>query len=148
MQESVVTFASSHVQLQPDRLLGLIPGSGALKAGKWARSLIITNSLQSGSQNVLENLDILLVKKPNGNTKVEGGKITKTKSSQNAKEHTHHVWYVVPCCSETSPSPRPHAVTAHKTTIHMFVTAIKTKLRGLSPRANYTDRATAACRRS
>jgi hypothetical protein len=24
----------------------------------------------------------------------------------------------------------------------------KTKLRGLSPRANYTDRATAACRRS
>jgi hypothetical protein len=25
---------------------------------------------------------------------------------------------------------------------------IKTKLRGLSPRANYTDRATAACRRS
>jgi hypothetical protein len=26
--------------------------------------------------------------------------------------------------------------------------ALKTKLRGLSPRANYTDRATAACRRS
>jgi hypothetical protein len=25
---------------------------------------------------------------------------------------------------------------------------LKTKLRGLSPRANYTDRATAACRRS
>jgi hypothetical protein len=27
-------------------------------------------------------------------------------------------------------------------------TKIKNKLRGLSPRANYTDRATAACRRS
>jgi hypothetical protein len=27
-------------------------------------------------------------------------------------------------------------------------TCIKTKLHGLSPRANYTDRATAACRRS
>jgi hypothetical protein len=30
----------------------------------------------------------------------------------------------------------------------MFLKKLKTKLHGLSPRANYTDRATAACRRS
>jgi hypothetical protein len=29
----------------------------------------------------------------------------------------------------------------------MFITVYKTKLRGLAPQANYTDRATAACRR-
>jgi hypothetical protein len=32
--------------------------------------------------------------------------------------------------------------------IDLIVTSKKTKLHGLSPQANYTDRATAACRRS
>jgi hypothetical protein len=32
--------------------------------------------------------------------------------------------------------------------IEFFIIVIKKKLHGLSPRANYTDRATAACRRS
>jgi hypothetical protein len=34
------------------------------------------------------------------------------------------------------------------TTLPHVLGSIKKKLRGLSPRANYTDRATAACRRS
>jgi hypothetical protein len=46
---------------------------------------------------------------------------------------------------------RLHSVTARKTTMQNF-TAMKTSLtyllHGLSPRANYTDRATAASRRS
>lgn len=37
VQESAVIFASSDIQLKPDRLLVLIPGSGAVKAGQWAR---------------------------------------------------------------------------------------------------------------
>jgi hypothetical protein len=41
----------------------------------------------------------------------------------------------------------------HKSYVHYFAirsakTKKKTELRGLSPRANYTDRATAACRPS
>jgi hypothetical protein len=32
--------------------------------------------------------------------------------------------------------------------IYIYIYKLKTKLHGLSPRANYTDRATAACRRS
>lgn len=37
VQESAVIFVSSDIQLKPDWLLILIPGSGAVKSGQWAR---------------------------------------------------------------------------------------------------------------
>jgi hypothetical protein len=37
---------------------------------------------------------------------------------------------------------------AYLITLALNITTLKTKLRGLSPQANYTDRATATCRRS
>jgi hypothetical protein len=47
------------------------------------------------------------------------------------------------CLNQTwNPSSTLTSLTSHKTK------KTKTKLHGLSPRANYTDRATAACRRS
>lgn len=36
-QESAVIFVSSDVPSNPDHLLVLIPGSGAVKSGQWAR---------------------------------------------------------------------------------------------------------------
>lgn len=97
VQESAVIFVSSDLQLKPDRLLVLIPGSGAVKSGQWARSLIINDSLQSGSQipfikRARELGYAVIVMNPNENIKVVGGKVIKIKNSQNAKEHAHYIW--------------------------------------------------------
>jgi hypothetical protein len=42
---------------------------------------------------------------------------------------------------------RKEVVTKHGTSISLLRGYLKTNLRGLSPRGNYADRATAACRR-
>jgi hypothetical protein len=37
VQESAIIFVSSDILSKPDHLLVLIPGSGAVKSGQWAR---------------------------------------------------------------------------------------------------------------
>ncbi|XP_021933758.1 UPF0528 protein CG10038 isoform X2 [Zootermopsis nevadensis] len=96
-QESAVIFVSSDILSRPDHLLVLIPGSGAVRSGQWARSLIINDSLQSGSQipfikRARELGYAVIVMNPNDNVKVIDGKKIKIKNSRNGMEHADYVW--------------------------------------------------------
>lgn len=82
------------------RALVLIQGSGAVRAGIWARSVCINEGLQTGSMlpflEVCKNLDIaVLVMNPNFNRDPETGAIVPY--SQTMTEHAKFVWrnYVV-----------------------------------------------------
>jgi len=97
VQESAVIFVSPDALSKPDVLLVLIPGSGAVKSGQWARSLIINDSLQSGSQipfikRARELGYAVIVMNPNENTKVINGKEIKIVNSGDATEHADYVW--------------------------------------------------------
>jgi fructose-specific component phosphotransferase system IIB-like protein len=97
VQKSAVIFVSSDALSKPDVLLVLIPGSGVVKSGQWARSLIINDSLQSGSQipfikRARELGYAVIVMNPNENTKVINGKKINIVNSSNATEHADYVW--------------------------------------------------------
>lgn len=75
-------------------LLILIHGSGAVRAGQWARSLIINDNLDMGTQipyikSALSKNYGVLVLNPNDNCLSNGKKIPQSSSGE---EHTHYVW--------------------------------------------------------
>ncbi|PSN35376.1 UPF0528 protein [Blattella germanica] len=95
--ESTFVFATPDIHNNPERLLVLIHGSGAVKAGQWARSLIINDNIKSGSQipyikKAKELGYAVLVMNTNDNTRVVNGKLIKIKGSRNANEHADYVW--------------------------------------------------------
>ncbi|CAG9790772.1 unnamed protein product [Diatraea saccharalis] len=77
-----------------DILMILINGSGAVRAGQWARSLIINESLDKGTQipyirrAIAKDYGVMILN-TNDNYEVNGKKI---KNSSNAEEHAHYVW--------------------------------------------------------
>ncbi|KAK3919597.1 Cotranscriptional regulator FAM172A [Frankliniella fusca] len=90
-------FASEDALSNPDKLIVLIHGSGVVRAGQWARSLIINDNIQSGTQipyieQAMANGYGILVLNTNDNTRVIDGKVVPIKESSNALEHASWVW--------------------------------------------------------
>lgn len=90
-------FASKDALSNPDKLMVLIHGSGVVRAGQWARSLIINDNLQSGTQipyikqAKAEGYGILVLN-TNDNTRVVDDKVVPIKESSNPIEHASWVW--------------------------------------------------------
>ncbi|XP_047029058.1 FAM172 family protein homolog CG10038 [Helicoverpa zea] len=79
---------------QKDVLVILIHGSGAVRAGQWARSLIINDNLDMGTQipyikKALQKGYGVMVLNPNDNCQNNGKKIP---NSSSGEEHTSYVW--------------------------------------------------------
>ncbi|GBP79900.1 UPF0528 protein CG10038 [Eumeta japonica] len=86
-------FVSKEYELK-DRLLVLIHGSGVVRAGQWARSLIINDKIDSGTQipyikKAVENGFGVLIMNTNDNHKANGDTIPKSGSPE---EHASYVW--------------------------------------------------------
>ncbi|KAK9508114.1 hypothetical protein O3M35_007847 [Rhynocoris fuscipes] len=89
-------FSSENAEVC-DKLIILIHGTGVVKAGQWARSLIINDSLDSGTQipyiRKAQELGYgVYVLNTNDNYRVIDGKKTPIKGSSNAQEHASSVW--------------------------------------------------------
>lgn len=90
-------FASDDALSNPYKLMILIHGSGVVRAGQWARSLIINDSLQSGTQiPYIKKAKALgygvFVFNTNDNTVLVDGKVVPIKGSSNPTEHANSVW--------------------------------------------------------
>lgn len=95
--ESTFVFASQDIYTNTERLLILIHGNGVVRAGQWARSLIINNSLESGTQipAIKRAQDLgyaVLVLNINDNYRFIGGRSVKIQGSGNPEEHIDYVW--------------------------------------------------------
>ncbi|XP_065888772.1 cotranscriptional regulator ARB2A-like isoform X2 [Dysidea avara] len=82
-----------------DKLMVLIHGSGVVRAGQWARRLIINDCLDSGTQlpfikRSLENNYGVMVLNTNRNTTTVDSKEESLtiRGSESAEEHTNYVW--------------------------------------------------------
>ncbi|CAH0399589.1 unnamed protein product [Chilo suppressalis] len=86
-------FASKGYDVK-DVLMILINGSGAVRAGQWARSLIINENLDKGTQipyikkAIAKDYGVMILN-TNDNYQADGKKI---KNSSNAEEHAKYVW--------------------------------------------------------
>ncbi|CAG9133221.1 unnamed protein product [Plutella xylostella] len=88
-----------------DTLLVLIHGSGVVRAGQWARSLIINDSLNSGTQipyirkAIAKDYGVIILN-TNDNYTSEGDKIP---HSSNPEEHAIYVWktYIASCSASS-----------------------------------------------
>ncbi|XP_046401124.1 FAM172 family protein homolog CG10038 isoform X2 [Ischnura elegans] len=94
---STFIFASPNALTADAPLVILVHGSGVVRAGQWARSLIINDSLQSGTQipyikKAREMGYEVLITNSNENSKVINGKRIAIKGSSNAVAHVSYVW--------------------------------------------------------
>ena len=94
---STFIFVTEDALSNPERLMILIHGSGVVRAGQWARSLIINDSLQSGTQipyieqAIKHNFGVLVLN-TNDNMRIINGKTIPIKESSNPVEHASWVW--------------------------------------------------------
>ncbi|KAH8306448.1 hypothetical protein KR018_011557 [Drosophila ironensis] len=93
---------------QSKKLLVLIHGSGQVKAGQWARSLIINNSLDHGTQlpyvRKAQKLGYdILITNTNDCRRFYDGKDNPIKGVETAPQHAKYVWknIVVPSAPES-----------------------------------------------
>ncbi|XP_033224993.1 FAM172 family protein homolog CG10038 isoform X2 [Belonocnema kinseyi] len=89
-------FASEDY-LENDKLIVLIHGSGVVRAGQWARRLIINDNLNSGTQipyvkKARELGYAVIVLNTNDNNRVINGKQKAIKRSENPEIHMETVW--------------------------------------------------------
>lgn len=107
--EATFVFANRPDFATSTRLLVLINGSGAVRAGQWARSLIINQSLDHGSQlpyirRALQlGYDVLVL---NTNDNQRNGRVIAQCRDPNA--HAAYVWQTL-----VAPSPARVAIVAH-----------------------------------
>ncbi|XP_017040989.1 LOW QUALITY PROTEIN: FAM172 family protein homolog CG10038 [Drosophila ficusphila] len=99
---------------QSKKLLVLIHGSGYVKAGQWARSLIINNSLDHGSQlpyvRQAQKLGYdLLITNANDCKRFYNGKDNPIKEVDTPIDHTRYVWKNIVLPSK----PESVAIVAH-----------------------------------
>ena len=92
--ETSFIFTSQKELKNPKKLLVLIHGSGVVRAGQWARSLIINNSIKEGTQipyiNEGRSRDFEVVSlNTNENYGVNGQKLP---HSENPVAHAKYVW--------------------------------------------------------
>nr|CAD7463057.1 unnamed protein product [Timema tahoe] len=90
-------FVSVDIFSNTDKLLILVHGSGVVRAGQWARSIIINESLQQGSmlpyiKKARELGYAVLITNTNDNFKVLNGKKINIKGSADPKDHLNYVW--------------------------------------------------------
>ncbi|CAH1796658.1 unnamed protein product, partial [Owenia fusiformis] len=90
-------FASEDASTNPDKLLVLIHGSGVVRAGQWARSLIINHSLEKGTQlpyikAAKEKGYGVLVLNTNQNSVIRDGERVDIRGSAGPERHTVYVW--------------------------------------------------------
>ncbi|XP_052098240.1 cotranscriptional regulator FAM172A-like isoform X2 [Mytilus californianus] len=90
-------FQTKDAQSNPDKLLILIHGSGPVKAGQWARSLIMNDCLDSGTQLpyirwAMSNGYGVIVANTNINTATVGKAKKKIRGSESPEKHTTYLW--------------------------------------------------------
>ncbi|ETN58740.1 hypothetical protein AND_009722 [Anopheles darlingi] len=91
-EEATFIFSTSEKLTKPKKLLVLIHGSGVVRAGQWARSLIINDCLDSGTQIPYINrgrelgYEVVLLN-TNDNYRTVGGKRKPIRGSRNPTEH-------------------------------------------------------------
>ncbi|KAJ9574601.1 hypothetical protein L9F63_008228, partial [Diploptera punctata] len=95
--ESTFVFASPNIFMNTERLLILIHGSGVVRAGQWARSLIINDSIQTGTQipNIRKAQELgyeILVLNTNDNIRFICKQPVEIKESASPEEHANYVW--------------------------------------------------------
>ncbi|XP_043654946.1 FAM172 family protein homolog CG10038 isoform X1 [Drosophila teissieri] len=113
-ERSSFVFSQPAKLSQSKKLLVLIHGSGFVKAGQWARSLIINNSLDHGTQlayvRQAQKLGYdLLIPNANDCTRFYNGKENPIKGLNTSVDHTNYVWknIVLPA------KPESVAIVAH-----------------------------------
>lgn len=117
-EEATFVYSTTEKLNKPKKLLVLIHGSGVVRAGQWARSLIINHGLESGTQIPYINkgrelgYEVLLTNTNDNYRKDAGGgsKGTKgIKGSRNPTEHAISVFekYIIPS------EPEAVAIVAH-----------------------------------
>nr|CAD7575251.1 unnamed protein product [Timema californicum] len=90
-------FVSVDIFSNTDKLLILVHGSGVVRAGQWARSIIINESLQQGTmlpyiKKARELGYAVLITNTNDNFKFLNGKKINIKGSADPKDHLNYVW--------------------------------------------------------
>ncbi|XP_061390712.1 FAM172 family protein homolog CG10038 [Musca vetustissima] len=112
--EATFFFTKPEQLDKPKKLIVIIHGSGYVRAGQWARSLIINNSLDHGTQipyiRRAEELGYdILVTNTNDNYRIVDGKRKPIQGLSSATSHAAHVWekYVMAC------EPEAVAIVAH-----------------------------------
>ncbi|XP_036321463.1 FAM172 family protein homolog CG10038 isoform X2 [Rhagoletis pomonella] len=113
-EQATFIFTKPEKLVEPKKLVVIIHGSGYVRAGQWARSLIINNSLDHGTQipyiKRAESLgyDILLTN-TNDNYRMINGENRPIPRLGSASAHARYVWekYVMAC------NPESVAVVAH-----------------------------------
>ncbi|XP_047502812.1 cotranscriptional regulator FAM172A-like, partial [Penaeus chinensis] len=89
-------FASEDVMTN-EKLMVLIHGSGVVRAGQWARRLIINDSLDSGTQipyikRAMKDGYAVLVMNTNDNFRIKKKKQVPIRESESPEDHAIHVW--------------------------------------------------------
>lgn len=102
--KATFVFATQKKLQEPEKLMVIIHGSGVVRAGQWARSLIINHSLDSGTvlpyiKRAQEHGFEVIVTNTNDN-KRDGKEIA---GSRNPEEHIQTVWkkFVQPSYAKT-----------------------------------------------
>uniref|UniRef100_A0A8D7ZU56 UPF0528 protein CG10038 n=2 Tax=Culex pipiens TaxID=7175 RepID=A0A8D7ZU56_CULPI len=113
-EEASFVFSTQERLERPKKLLVLIHGSGVVRAGQWARSLIINHSLDTGTQiPYIERARSLgyevLLTNTNDNYRTSGGTRKAIKGSRNPTEHAVSAFeqYVI------ASNPESVAIVAH-----------------------------------
>ncbi|XP_013101033.1 FAM172 family protein homolog CG10038 [Stomoxys calcitrans] len=113
-EEASFFFTKPEQLEKPKKLIVIIHGSGYVRAGQWARSLIINNSLDHGTQipyikRAQELGYDILVTNTNDNYRMVDGKRKPIHGLSSATSHAGHVWekYVMAC------DPESVAIVAH-----------------------------------
>lgn len=112
--QATFIFCTQEKLSNPKKLLILIHGSGIVRAGQWARSLIINHSLDSGTQIPYINrgrelgYEVLLTN-TNDNFRKDGSSSKGIKGSRDPTEHAVSVFenYIIPS------NPEAVAIVAH-----------------------------------
>ncbi|XP_052866182.1 FAM172 family protein homolog CG10038 [Anopheles cruzii] len=113
-EEATFIFSTQEKLQRPKKLLVLIHGSGVVRAGQWARSLIINDCLDSGTQipYIDKGRELgyeVLVLNTNDNYRTVGGDRKPIRSSRNPTEHAATVLEQHILASE----PEAVAIVAH-----------------------------------
>ncbi|XP_076339803.1 cotranscriptional regulator ARB2A homolog isoform X2 [Tachypleus tridentatus] len=90
-------FLSEDAMTNSDRLVVFIHGSGVVRAGQWARKLIINDCINSGTQlpfiKRAQGLGYgVVVLNTNDNTRIADGKKVFIRGSESPEKHATYVW--------------------------------------------------------
>lgn len=113
-EDATFVFSTKEKMESPEKLLILIHGSGVVRAGQWARSLIMNDCLEVGTQipyikKAKELGYEILITNTNDNHRIINGKKTSIVGSATPEQHMKTVWdkIVVPS------KPESIAIVAH-----------------------------------